>query len=206
MKKIKLHRLQKIAAACLHIASNCNDDTCISVDDLSFCADKSFTANEIFYEERSILSAIQWQISRPTIYDYISLYFSLPNDNIVSHGNRLHLVAMYLSELAVQSELYLKCSSALIASLVVIIVRFNHDGLIHVWPNELEELSGHKLVDLEEPLIYLCSLIKKIPHSYPNLKVISRRYRSNTRGRGLAGMNIKLIIDPSDLEALKFKD
>lgn len=191
-----------IAAACLHIASKCNDGTYISADDLSFCADKRFTANEILVQERSILSTIQWQISRPTIHDYVSMYLSLQNGTSVNHGDHLHLIAMYLSELAVQSDIFLKCSSHLIASLVIIVVRLNDAESIHIWPKEFEEISGLTLADLEKPLIYFCSLIENFQQINPNLKVISRRYRRDTRGRGIAGMRIKLIKDVTDIEAI----
>jgi hypothetical protein len=73
---------------------------------------------------------------------------------------------------------------------------------IHIWPKEFEEISGLTLADLEKPLIYFCSLIENFQQINPNLKVISRRYRRDTRGRGIAGMRIKLIKDVTDIEAI----
>jgi serine/threonine protein kinase len=56
-------QLQLVAAACLHMASKCEDTAYISVNDLVSCSDNLYTSAEVLAMEESLLTTLNFRLS-----------------------------------------------------------------------------------------------------------------------------------------------
>ena len=189
--------MQLIAATCLHIASKIEDDDFVSVDDLVFCADKTFARNDLIALEGIILKKIRWQISNPLIYDFVMLYLGCPASKDAK--NQCFWLSMYIAELALQSSVYVKLDSSLIAAAVIALARYSA-GERYAWTKSLEEISGFHWEDLSDALKHLSSSIDK-RFALPKLKIVGRRYNNENR-KFVSSIAIKSIRSKSDLAAM----
>jgi hypothetical protein len=56
-------QLQLVAAACLHMASKCEDTAYISVNDLVSCSDNLYTSVEVLAMEEQLLTTLNFRLS-----------------------------------------------------------------------------------------------------------------------------------------------
>lgn len=196
---MKSKNLQLLAATCLHIASKCIDDTFMTSPDLAYCADNKFDGMAITDLEERILGKMYCQqLSFPTVYDFVILFLERLQETIVR--DRQFWLSLYISELSLQTSIYLKFSPSLIAASVVALARHSIGENI-AWPATLEQMTGFKLSTLKECIIVLSAFIDLTRASLPKLKIISRRYNSISRKR-VSEIRVKWIRSASDVIAM----
>ena len=205
----KTRHYQLLAASCLRIASKCEDVDCINLTDLAFSADNAFTGDDILFVEKKILEKMKWRLSNPLIYDFVNLYLDHLEKTFVSVNisvTRIHWMALYISELALQSITLLRTfEPSLIAACIISLSmeclwnhfplpsssssRSNHQEILYnIWPKELSIVSGYELNSSHSKNIQDCrnALFSNLHHvriSFPELNIISKRYRTKERGR-----------------------
>jgi hypothetical protein len=167
---------QLLTGSCLCIASKC-DDRVINCSDISFSADNSFNPEQIEKVEGIILQQLDWKLAFPVILDFVMAY-----GHVLGLGNhsRSFWMMRYISELALQSPIYLNYKPSLIAASVVVLARFCLQER-DLWPESLERESGYAWYDLEECIMALSRLLEDIRSSMPSLIMIERRYRQISR-------------------------
>jgi hypothetical protein len=206
---VKKNQLQLFAATCLHIASKIEDDKAVDVKELHYCADRTFQPKDIIELEEEILQECNWCLSSPTIIDFTMIYLeylrvqvrfrasTVNNDNEMMHGTCFWL-SQYLSEFALQSNLYLRFNPSLIAASVVALSR-HHVYKSNSFPKELESLSGYSFSDLSECIITLSSFYTSQRNR--DLKIIPNRYKKSCRG-GVSKITLHEINNASDLQIM----
>jgi len=195
----KSKNLQLLAATCLHIASKCDDDSFMTAPDLAYCADNKFDGRAIVNLEKRILGKMYCQqLSFPNIHDFIILYLERLQDTIVR--DRQFWLSIYISELALQTSIYLKFLPSTIAASVVVFARHSLGEDI-AWPATLERMTGLNLSNLKDCIILLSTFIDLTKVSLPKLKIISRRYNSVFR-ECVSEIRIKSIRSAHDVIAM----
>jgi len=163
--KMKSKNLQLLAATCLHIASKCTDDDFMSSPDLAYCVDNKFDGRAITDLEGKILGKMYCQqLAFPTVHDFVILFLERLQENIVR--DRQFWLSISISELALQTSIYLKCSPSLIAALVVALARHSMGKNI-AWHATLEQMTGFKLSTLNDGIIVLSAFIDLTRASLP---------------------------------------
>lgn len=170
------HGLQLIAATCLYIASKCNDDVPLSIEDLPFCADKIFVTKDILHLEGRILRDIEWNLVVPTLYDFVLSYLNHLNKYVDS---ALFWLSMYISELALQCTELHQFSLPTIAAAIITIALYS----LEEWTGCSKDLFN--IANLEFNQIIPCYLALsswlQSRQTFPFLKIIDRRYSKDSR-------------------------
>ena len=191
---VKRKQLQLLAATCLHIASKLEDEKAVNVTDLHLSADRMYNVEDIVNLEEETLETIEWFISSPTIHDFVLIY----HECIGEINGECFWLSQYLSELALQSTLYIKFPPSIIAASVVALSRYCIYKS-NSFPQELETLTGYSISELGECLINLSSFLSQ---RNPDLKIIPNRYNKDKWGfvSNIGLFEVKLV---SDLEKMK---
>ena len=126
--------MQLLAATCLHMASKCTDNAFMSSPDLAYCINNKFDGRAITDLEERILGKMYCQqLAFPTVHDFVILFLERLQENIVR--DRQFWLSIYISELALQTSIYLKFSPSLIAASVVALARHSMgeilSGMLH---------------------------------------------------------------------------
>ena len=167
-----------MAGTCLYISCKCFE-TRLTKGDLVFSADNMLNANDISIAEEAILHELNWKLSYPTILDFVETF----SDELeFKEESKQRRMARYISELALQSQVYLSFKPSLIASCVVALALVAV-GSADAWPEALEQSTGYLWNDLEQCMMALSSDIHHMRATMPELKIISRRYRKTQNGR-----------------------
>lgn len=171
-------RCQLVVGTCLYIACKCYE-TGLSKGDLVYSADNTFNPNDISIAEEVILHELNWKLSFSTILDFLQ-----PMCDALELGeeSKPRLMACYIAELALQSQVYLSYKPSLVASCVVALALCTV-GATDPWPEALEQATGYSWNDLEQCTMALSSDIHHMRVTMPELKIISRRYRKSQNGR-----------------------
>lgn len=171
-------RCQLVAGTCLYIACKCFE-TRLTKGDLVFSADNMLNANDVAIAEEVILHELDWKLSYPTIHDFVEMF----TDELgLEEESKQRRMARYISELALQSQVYLSFKPSLIASCVVALALVAV-GSADPWPDGLKQATGYSWNDLELCMMALSSGIHHVSATMPELKIISRRYRKTQNGR-----------------------
>ena len=110
LKNIEKHTFQRIAVACLWIASKFVSDFHLSLELLILYTAKSVTKSDIIRCEKQILSELNWEIPTTTIVDSLNLLllrFGHVKDNTVS----LNMCVKLAEKVATTDEFILKTPS-----------------------------------------------------------------------------------------------
>ena len=162
------NQLQLLASTCIYIASKVEDVVPLMIDDLIYCADRTFEKNDICDCEEKVLETINWNLSSPTIYEFVSLYVEH-----CSIDDSCFWLSQFLAESALQSPLYLKFYPSVIAASVIALSRYSIYKC-NSFPKELVTLTGYSITDLGDCIIELSSYIGRFD---PRLEIIPNRYK-----------------------------
>ena len=199
---------QLVAVTCLHIASKCEDVDHIGLTDLLFSADNTFSGDDVILMEKNILSHINWRLSDPLTYDFITLYLDLMQETFAEmnfSSEKVFWMVQYVSELTLQCNISLTMynPSLLAACVISLSLECLRNGTHSVtrqtstdnsdsheeaiWPKCLQEISQYNLTN-HQALVQSCknALLVSITHiktSLPELKIISRRFRKRASGQ-----------------------
>jgi len=195
-KNLDANKYQLAAATCLHIASKIEDVVPIGLPDLKMCADNSFSENDLVTCEAIVLEAIKDMMSFPISFDFVCLFFELPD---LSRNVQAKNYARYFAELALQCNIHCKYQPSLIASCVSCL-SLHFSGALLIWPPSLESLSGYNWNDIESCMNVLWIRIINIRSRFPKLNMITKRY-SSERTLRVGKTNL-----PLDLSSLRRSD
>lgn len=173
---IKKYYYQLIAGACLWIASKCSK--AISCTDICMCSDNSFSANDLVRTEEYVLKQLEWKLAFPTSLGFLEAYgYALGLDK----ESKSFQMMRYISELALQSPIYLSYEPSMIAACSVVLARFCAQDN-ELWSDALQHQTDYSFEDLSECTIELSRRLDDIRSSFSHLIIIGRRYRKSTRG------------------------
>lgn len=148
--------------------------------DIALCADNSFSEKDLMRVEEYILEQLKWKLAFPTTLDFIDVFcnaLGLEEDNTSLQMMR------YISELTLQSPIYLAYKPSVIAASCVVLARFSvqqEDG--DLWPEILANETNYSLTDLSDCTMDISRMLDHTRSRFPDLIIISRRYRTKTRG------------------------
>lgn len=126
-----------------------------------------------------ILHELKWQLSCTTIFDFTQLICDTLE---LGEQSKARLMACYVAELALQSQVYLSFKPSLVASCVVALALVAI-GTADPWPEALEQATGYSWNSLEQCMTALSSDIQHVTATMPELKIIARRYKKSRNGR-----------------------
>lgn len=186
--------LQLIAATCLYIASKCNDDVPLRIEDLPFCADKIFITKDILHLERRILLQIEWNLVVPTLYDVVLSYLDHLNKNVDSS---LFWLSMYISELALQCTELHHFSLSTIAAALITIALYS----LEEWTCCCKDLFNISHLEFNQiiPCYLTLSSWLQSRQTFPFLKIIDRRYSKDSR-MNVASTHLILLVSSQLME------
>lgn len=167
---------QLIAAACLQIASKCGKE--ISGSDICMCSDNEFGVADLAKTEEYVLTKLGWKLAFPSSLDFLNqlrIILDLEKDS------RMFQVMQYVSELALQTKLYVHFEPSMVAATAVVLSNYSLDNQ-ELWSDELEQQTTYSLEDLAECTIAMSRLLEDVRHRYSNLIIIDQRYRKASRG------------------------
>lgn len=161
------------------------------------CSDNSFSAQELQQTEEYVLCQLEWKLAFPTCIDFLdvlgSAILSLPKDC------RTFQMMRYISELTLQSPIYLRYEPSMIAASCVVLARFCvQDDML--WDDCLEEQTSYSLLDLSECTMEISRLLDYIKSRFTDLIMIGRRYRRSTK-RCVSQISIPVISSFATLSA-----
>jgi len=195
-----------IGATCLHIASKCEEVVYISPTDLCYCGDNKYTPLELARTERILLSQIDFRITQPTVYDFVTCFLSLLTvTNDLSKSNplqsrRLTLTATYIAEIALHGSTHLRYPPSLIATCVVSISLYFWNPKISPSPPELEMASGNDLNKMKycwKELWADCASIQTggLGWDVVRLECVRKKYAKQEKLKVAEGVCFKRVID-----------
>jgi hypothetical protein len=168
--------LQLIAATCLYIASKCNDDVPIRIDDLPFCADKIFVTTDILRLEEIILLETEWNLINLTLHDVVLSYLKQLNKNAESV---MFWLSMYISELALQCTELHRFSLPTIAAVIITISLYSLEEWTR-YSKDLFNITHLEFSQIIQCYIDLSSWLQS-RQNFSFLKIIERRYSKDSR-------------------------
>jgi transcription initiation factor TFIIIB Brf1 subunit/transcription initiation factor TFIIB len=178
---------QLVAGACLLIASKCSEHS-ISSNDISFCSDNLFNADQVTGTEDFILRQLDWKLAFPTSLAFMISYTRLLG---IDSDSQVFLMMRYVVELALQSPIYLTYKPSMIAASAVVLARCCMQES-EIWSEALEQETSYSLNDLCNCTMELSGLLENIRATMPELIMISRRYRKSSR-QSVASISIPSI-------------
>jgi hypothetical protein len=171
--EIPWQRHQLALGACFLLATQVDPNSVpISARDLKFSADNTFDTNDVEVCRRFVLENLKFGLAIPSIANFSGAYLA----EIVVDLRSTDSMIFFLSELALQTPMYINFRSSLIAA-CVIVLGMHTLGQQPLWPNVLAAKTGYQWQDLEDCLIQLSRALENIRISMPQLKMITRRYR-----------------------------
>lgn len=173
---MKKQYYQLVAAACLQIASKCSKE--ISGTDICMCSDNSFTVADLAKTEEYVLTKLGWKLAFPSSLDFLNqlrVCLGLEKDS------RIFQYMRYISELALQTKLYVHFEPSMVAATAVVLSNYSLDNQ-ELWSDVLEQHTSYTLEDLAECTIAMSRLLEDVRHRYPHLIIIDQRYRKPSRG------------------------
>lgn len=205
-RRLERVEFQLMGAACLHIASKCEDLSYIGVKELVDCGDDTFTAQQLLQMEEEILVSLDFQLACVTVHDFSEVFlafFPMPSE-VVPEAN--HLVN-FVTELCLQEVGFSECSPALVAAGVLVYSRHVY-GVAPLLPDNFEEFffngisnrnycsknSVYQRSDLQTTVEAVHHVHLHTPHS--TLSKIVHRYNSGahsfiSRDKAPALLNIQ---------------
>jgi hypothetical protein len=191
-----------IAGTCLRLATLVDFRFTLELteDALIKSADHTFDLSNVTEAEIAILSKLQpLTLGYPTIIDFVCCYI----EQTASLGDIFGSLALYVSELAMQSQIYRFYEASKIAAAVVMLGRYayhlsGHDELGDdstdesriCWPEQLQTATGYDWDILEPVLLKLSEELEHIESFLPELRMIVRKYR---RRDGVSAIHIPRI-------------
>ena len=171
--EIPWQRHQLVLGACFLLATQVDPNSVpINARDLKFAADNTFDTNDVEVCRRFVLENLNFGLAIPSIVHFSGAYL----DEIVVDLRSTDSMIFFLSELALQTPMYINFRSSLIAACVIVLGKHTL-GQQPLWPNILALKTGYQWQDLEDCLIQLSRALEHIRLSMPQLKMITRRYR-----------------------------
>jgi hypothetical protein len=145
-RQVDVKKLQLIGATCLLIASKCEDIQFIGTKDLAFCGDNTYKIRDIVEMERKILTSLEFEISIPTTYDFMSAQIDFVDD--LGSDEVVKSMAGFLSEIALQGQTHISFEPSLVATGVTSLALILCDK--HPFPIKLQHISGYGFLDLKD--------------------------------------------------------
>lgn len=173
---IKKENYQLLSGACLWIAAKCCNRP-ISGLDISLCADNLFSEMDLLRVEEFVLKKLEWKLAFPTSFDFVGAFC---NDLGLKKDSETLQMIQYISDLTLQSSIYLAFEPSIIASCCMVLGRFTVQEN-DLWPEKLSKQTGYSLDDLSECIMEMSRMLEHIRWWFPDLIMISRRYRTKSR-------------------------
>jgi len=171
--EIPWERHQLALGSCFLLASQIDPNSvAVSARDLTFSSDNTFETKDVDVCLRFILENLKFGLAIPSISSFSHAYIA----KIAVDDGLMDSMISFLSELALQTPLYLNFRPSLIAACVIVLAKQTL-GLQPLWADCLAVGTGYKWQHLEECLIQLSRALEHVRISMPQLKMIARRYR-----------------------------
>jgi transcription initiation factor TFIIIB Brf1 subunit/transcription initiation factor TFIIB len=163
-------KLQLVGVTSMLIACKYEEIYPPEVRDFVYITDKAYTAEEVLEMEVSILNALEFNFTVPSILKFIDRYIK-----VLELDAKTYMTAKYLSELSLLDVKYLKSlPSRLAAAAVYLSVKINKNADAN-WNQDLCELSRLQEKDIRETAKILCSILKSYGSDKTSLQAVRKK-------------------------------
>eukprot|EP00823_Brevimastigomonas_motovehiculus_P006660 TRINITY_DN554_c3_g1_i1.p1 TRINITY_DN554_c3_g1~~TRINITY_DN554_c3_g1_i1.p1 ORF type:complete len:545 (+),score=157.95 TRINITY_DN554_c3_g1_i1:260-1894(+) len=171
---IGIHRtkLQLVALACLFIACKYEERYPPTVDDFTFLLQKQITKKELLIMETVLLTKLQFNLTVPTIYEFICRY-----STYVPLTKRSRFLTEFICELFLHDPNYLRFRPSMIAASGIYLALYTQQE--KAWTSELQAVCGYTFDDIRETVNAMHSCYVKIMTN-PNCPLVSVREKYST--------------------------
>jgi hypothetical protein len=180
---------QLVAGSALFLASQCSrSKATLGVNDISFCADNSYTGDQIQGTANLILQTLEWKLAVPTPLDFVPAFLNLDatttTTTTTTTSSKSHWMIRQVVELALQTPIHLSYQPSMIAASAIVLARYcvQDPTVVELWPESLQRATEYSLMDLKSCCMELSGRLEEIRERVPNLIMIPRRYRAASRG------------------------
>eukprot|EP00801_Mesodinium_rubrum_P004536 Mrub_04539.p1 GENE.Mrub_04539~~Mrub_04539.p1 ORF type:complete len:391 (+),score=129.13 Mrub_04539:53-1174(+) len=164
-------KLQLVGVTSMLIACKYEEIYPPEVRDFVYITDKAYSAEEVLDMEVSILNALEFNFTVPSILKFIDRYIK-----VLELDAKTYMTAKYLSELSLLDVKYLKSMpSRLAAAAVYLSVKINKNADAN-WNQDLCELSRLQEKDIRETAKILCSILKSYGSDKTSLQAVRKKY------------------------------
>ncbi|KAM1276285.1 hypothetical protein ACFX13_029527 [Malus domestica] len=146
MKIVSRRELQLVGISSMVIASKYEEIWAPQVNDFVCLSDYAYTANQILRMEKAILGKLEWYLTVPTPYVFLSRYIKAS----VSPDVEIKNMVFFLAELGIlHYPTIILYSPSLIAAAAVYTARFTL-GKVPVWTETLKHHTGYNTEQLRD--------------------------------------------------------
>jgi G2/mitotic-specific cyclin-B, other len=165
-------KLTLVAATSLLVASKFEDRWAPLLRDLVYVGSNSFTAKEVRDMERTMLNALQFQISVPTVFPFLARA-----TKAAQLGSTQQELASYIAEVAVHNhEVIKQPPSVIAASAVALALRMAKVGS---WSEACHTATGYSESELYPCMQLMNGMIKALP---AEVKSVRNKYTGSAMG------------------------
>jgi cyclin B len=185
IKCVSRQSLQLVGVSCFLIAAKYEEIYPPEIRDLVYITDRAYTKEQILEMESSILEALRFQISFPTVYCFLLRYLK------AAHADkRIVQLACYIAERMLQEYTMMQHLPSTIAACAVYIARKNLNR--NPWSPTLLHYTKYSETDLHPCLLDMSVILT--PKN--DLVAVHRKF-SSTKFGAVATMNIEVLSPPS---------
>ena len=158
-------------SACMLVASKLEETQPVTIKDLAYMTDGTYTADQIKEMEAKICDLLEFHLQSPTPYQFIDRFLRASDTTAGLHTpsprNPIkEQMVLYLTELSLMKSEFIETTCCLVAAAAVYLARVtlgiqDIDGKI--WNKTLEYYTGYSVRDLGK-LFVLCRFGYKIIH------------------------------------------
>lgn len=171
---------QLLAGSSLLLASKCNK-VFLTCKDICFCADNSFSVDNVEATEELVLEQLEWKLAYPTSMDFLFAYARVLN---MDENGREFVMWSYINELSLQSGAYFIYPPSVIGASSMVLGRYCLQAFspgITLWPEALIDASGLTLNALAACTVQLSKDLADMRMAMPDLTMIRRRHSKSSR-------------------------
>lgn len=140
-KQVRRSKLQLLGVSALLVASKYEEIYPPEIRDLVYITDRAYNKHEILEMEQSIINALQYNFTVPTVHSFLCRYLK------AAHADRTMVqLSCYLAERTLQEYAMLKYAPSVVAATAVLVARKSLNR--HPWSPTLLKYTQYDECDL----------------------------------------------------------
>jgi hypothetical protein len=171
---------QLVAGSSLLLASKCNK-AFLTCKDICYCADNSFSPDQVEATEELILEQLEWKLAFPTSMDFLLSFARILN---MDENGRPFVMYSYINELSLQSGAYFCYPPSVVGASSMLLGRYclqDFSPRSCLWPKELVDASGLMLNEILACTVQLSRDLANSRMTMPDLTMVRRRHSKSSR-------------------------
>ncbi|XP_040278372.1 cyclin-A1 [Bufo bufo] len=150
-------KLQLVGTAAVLLASKYEEVYPPDVEEFVYITDDTYTKKQLLRMEHLLLKVLAFDLTVPTVNQFLTQYIHKHNA-----GTKTEHLAMYISELSLLEEPFLKYLPSMTAAAALALANYTINKVF--WPETLKAFTGYSLSDLAPCLVDLHRACLNAPH------------------------------------------